>query len=105
MSRNAPAHLRKWRYPHMKETYEEVGDGTVRVTRDDGRSGIFSLDGKHLSGDLTHANIGMLLWTGSPHLPDECDYSWKEVPCDPERPSGWPEQLEKTLHYQLGRRS
>lgn len=100
-----PGHLRKWRYPFKKEFYEEVGDGTVKVTRDDGRSGIFTLDGRCISGDLTQANIGMLVWTGSPHLPEECDWCWKEVPIDTSRPSGWPEKLEKTLSYQLGRRN
>jgi hypothetical protein len=97
--------LRKWRYPLEKQEYEEVGDGTVRVTCDDGRSGLFTVNGRYLEGDLTQASLHMLVWTGGPRLPDECTFRWTEVPIDINRPSGWPEHLEKVLHYQMGKRS
>jgi len=101
---NSGETLRTWRYPHMKQTYYEVGDGTVRVVCDDGRQGLFNLDGRYIEGDLTQANLHMLVWTGGPRLPKDCTFRWNEVPMDIERPSGWPEHLEKTLHYQLGTR-
>ena len=94
--------LRRWRYPLKKQLFEEVGDGTVRVTCDDGRIGLFKADGTYISGDLTQASRQMLVWLTAPRLPEECDYRWNQVPVDLDRPSGWPERLEKTLAYQLG---
>jgi hypothetical protein len=88
---------RKYYYCAFKQTFEELGDGKVKVTAEDGRTGIFRWDGPYIEGDLTEANIHMLNWTGGPTVPPECNFRWSTVPTDPSRPSGWPEPLERTL--------
>jgi hypothetical protein len=103
MSLKNTSPLRKYYYVALKQTYEELGeDGKVRVTTEDGRSGIFHYSGKYLEGELTQANIHMLMWCAGPTIPDECNYRWHEVPVDINRPSGWPENLEKALAHQIG---
>ena len=87
--------FRKHRYGPMKQTFEEIPDGRVRVTADDGRWGIFHWNGPWIEGDLTQANVHMLVWTGGPDTPPEFRYRWSEVPVDPSRPSGWPEMYER----------
>lgn len=95
--------LRKYYYVALKQTYEELReDGKVRVTDENGRSGIFHYSGKYLDGELTQANTHMLVWCGGPTVPEECNYRWHEVPADIERSSGWPEHLERTLSHQIG---
>jgi hypothetical protein len=98
---NHPRGLRRWRHPGMQQTFQEVGDGTVRVTADDGRSGLFHADGRYISGDLTQVSKHMLVWTADSWLPDVCNYRWTMVPVDIDRPSGWPEEQEKALHFHL----
>ena len=88
---------RKYRYVAMKQTFEELPGGRVRVTCDDGRSGVFRWDGPWLEGDLTQANLHMLAWCGGTDLPRECGYRYGEVPVDLDRPSGWPSELEDIL--------
>jgi len=95
--------LRKYRHVAMKQTFEELGDGLVKVTADDGRTGVFQWRGPHVEGELTQANVHMLVWTGGPDLPDDCRFHWIETPIDVDRPSGWPEEYEKRLPYVIGR--
>ena len=66
--RNEPA-LRKYYYVGFKQTYEELGDGLVRVTDKDGREGVFHCDGRYVEGELTHCNLHMLVWTGGADPP------------------------------------
>jgi hypothetical protein len=99
---NAPP-LRKYYYVARKQTYEDVGDGTVRVTDENGRAGLFRWNGPYVEGDITQCNLHMLIWTGGPSLPPELNYRWTEVPASITRPSGWPEELEKLLPHQLGK--
>jgi hypothetical protein len=87
--------LRRWRHPSMKQDFQQLEDGTVRVTGDDGRSGIFQVDGRYISGDLTQASKHMLVWTGQPELPQLYNYRWTLVPVDIDRPSGWPEEFDE----------
>jgi hypothetical protein len=94
--------LRKYRYASFKQTFELQSDGSVVVTCDDGRTGRFHPDGRYIEGELTQANLHMLTWTGGPAQKPECRYRWGETPIDINRPSGWPEELEKTLSYHLG---
>jgi hypothetical protein len=96
-----PRGLRRWRHPGMKQTFQEVGDGTVRVTDDDGRSGVFQVDGRYISGDLTQVSKHMLVWTGGDWLPEATNYRWTLIPVDVNRPSGWPAEQEKALHFHL----
>ena len=95
-------HLRKYRYEAFKQIFEQQEDGTVVVTCDDGRIGRFHVDGRYIEGDLTQANIHMLIWTGGPPQLQQCRYRRGEVPVAIDRRSGWPAELEKILHYHLG---
>ena len=99
--RNSPP-LRSYRHGAFKTTYAQQPDGTILVTHDDGREGRFHVDGRYIEGDLTQANRHMLYFAGGPALPDACRYRWGEVPVDPDRPSGWPEEQERALPHQLG---
>jgi hypothetical protein len=96
----------KRKYYHVlgKKTFEELGDGLVRVTDDDGVSGVFRWTGEFVDGDLTECNLHMLIWTGGANLPKVMNYRWPEVPADINRPSGWPEELEELVSHQIGRR-
>ena len=95
--------LRKYYHVLGKHTFEEIGDGLVRVTDEEGRSGVFRWTGEYVEGELTQCSLHMLIWTGGPNLPKELNYRWPEVPADINRPSGWPEHLEKLLPHQIGR--
>ena len=95
---------RKYYHVLGKQTFEELSDGLVRVTDDEGRSGVFRWSGEHVEGELTQCNLHMLSWTGGPTVPKALNYRWPEVPADVNRPSGWPEALEKLLPHQMGRR-
>lgn len=88
---------RKYRYVRLKQTFEELPGGRVKVTTDDGRTGIFDWQGPWIEGELTQANTHMLCWTGGPILPDEMRFRYHLLPIDIDRPSGWPEYLEKAL--------
>jgi hypothetical protein len=97
---------RPWRkYVHQATglEYEEIPDGRVRVVDRDGRSGIFRSDGRYIEGEITQANQHMLVWCGGQDIPSEFRYQWVEVPIDPERPSGWPESIEKSLNLMLNK--
>lgn len=89
--------LRKYFMRVNGQTYEELGEGLVRVSDPDGRSGLFRSDGRWVEGDLRQANIHMLIYTGGPVIPQEFNYRWPEVPVDTARPSGWPEVHERHL--------
>lgn len=88
--------LRKYEYVAAKQTYEEIGDGLVRVTdHKSGKTGVFHWDGRWVEGDLRTANSNMTTFCGGPNIPPEFNYRWPEVPADTSRASGWPEQIEK----------
>lgn len=89
--------MRKYFYVAGKELYEELGDGLVRVTDRHKRTGIFKWDGPWVEGELTECSLHMLIWCGGPQLPSGCNFRWPEVPVDINRPSGWPEDLDRTL--------
>jgi len=89
--------MRKYRYVGRKQTFEELPGGRVRVTTDDGKSGVFDWRGPWIEGDLTQANIHMLCWTGGPEFPDELRYRYHVLPVDIDQPSGWPEDIAKVL--------
>lgn len=95
---------RKYYHTAMKHYYEEVGENRVQVTAEDGRTGVFTSNGRWLEGEVTQANLHMLVWCGGPRLPEPCRYHWMETPVDLTRPSGWPEPYETFLAHQIGRR-
>jgi hypothetical protein len=47
-------------------------DGLVQV-ENNGLTGLFSWDGRHQSGDLTYADVHMLVWLAGPQLPEGAD--------------------------------
>ena len=88
---------RKYRNVGAKQTFEELPEGRVRVPGDDGRTGVFDWRGPWIEGELTQASVHMLAWVGGPDLPIELRYRYHIMPVDINRPSGWPEYLEKAL--------
>jgi hypothetical protein len=87
--------LRKYYQANARHTFEEVGDGTVRVTDEAGRTGLFHWDGRWISGEITQAQRQMLLWCGGPALPPEMNFRWVEPPPHmgtPENP--WPQPTD-----------
>ena len=89
--------LRKYFMHLTHQTYEELGEGIVRVTDRNGRTGVFHWTGPWIEGELRECNINMLSFTGGPNIPKEFNYRWPEVPADTKRTSGWPEKLERYL--------
>jgi NAD(P)-dependent dehydrogenase (short-subunit alcohol dehydrogenase family) len=55
----------KLEHPLTRGVYESLGDGLVEVT-EDGKTGVFDLEGKWRSGELCHADPHMILWVGGP---------------------------------------
>jgi hypothetical protein len=52
-------------HPISGATYERLDDdGRVQVTDRDGITGVFSADGRHISGDLKFADPHVLDWVG-----------------------------------------
>lgn len=103
MSADNNVPLRKYRYVAGNQMFEEVEPGKVRVTDAEGRSGLFHWDGRFIEGELTTVNSHMLAFVGGPTLPKALNYRWIELTADVNRPSGWPEELEKLLPHQIGR--
>ncbi len=90
--------LRKYIHSEFNTVYEELGDGTVRVTDPSGKTGVFDLTGRWIEGDYRDPSLQMLLFTGGPMIPDEFNYRTNPImPADVNRPSGWPERHETIL--------
>ncbi|MBV9994485.1 MAG: hypothetical protein JO127_04660 [Caulobacteraceae bacterium] len=88
------AALRKYYHVSARQTFEEVGDGVVRVTADDGRTGLFRWSGEWIEGELTQCSAQMLLWCGGPNLPPDMNFRWVEAPRHmgtSEHPWPWPD--------------
>jgi len=58
----------KLRHPLTDSVYEDLGDGTVRVTTPEGRSGWFQHDGVWLRGEVREADDHLLGFVGGPQL-------------------------------------
>jgi hypothetical protein len=65
--------MRKKRHPLSGAIYEDLGNGRVRVEKN-GLVGIFEADGRWVEGDLTFADLHMLVWVGGKELPPEANY-------------------------------
>ena len=59
-------------HPFSGMTYEELGEGRVRVTKDD-RHGVFDWEGHWFEGKITHADPHFLQYVGGPNLPASQD--------------------------------
>jgi len=60
--------MRQLRHPLSGSVYE-VEDALVRVTRQNGQSGLFNPDGTWVSGDKFSPDPHVCLWVGGPQLP------------------------------------
>jgi len=58
------------KHPISGAIYRVRDDGLVDVDNN-GLCGVFYHDGRHHSGELTHADPHMLVWLAGPQLPDE----------------------------------
>jgi hypothetical protein len=54
------------KHPFSGWLYEPHDPGTVKVTDNDGRWGIFDLDGRHIDGELREADGQTCHWIGGP---------------------------------------
>ncbi len=60
------------KHPLTGATYRLRDDGLVDV-ENNGRVGAFASDGRHMDGELTHADPHMLVWLAGPQLPEGSD--------------------------------
>ena len=85
-------------FMHMtRQTFEELGDGLVRVTNADGRTGVFTWQGQWVEGDVRDVNTHMLIYTGGPDVEPGFEFRWTLLPQTVDRPSGWPAAQERPL--------
>lgn len=56
------------RHPYTRALYEDGGDGLIRVTTSDGRSGRFRPDGRWVDGELREADPQLCGWVGGPRV-------------------------------------
>ena len=54
-------------HPFTKALYEQDGDGNIRVT-DRGRVGIFTNDGRWVSGELRECDPQLCGWVAGPQI-------------------------------------
>ena len=57
------------KHPLSGAIYRVCGDGVVEVDNN-GVKGVFTYDGRYVTGELKHADPHMLLWLAGPQLPD-----------------------------------
>ncbi len=58
----------KMRHPMTGAIYERLESGGCRVTETDGRSGVFTENGRWLSGEVREADLHFLNWVGGPQV-------------------------------------
>jgi NAD(P)-dependent dehydrogenase (short-subunit alcohol dehydrogenase family) len=80
----------KLRHPLTGCIYEDLGDGTVRVTTPEGQSGWFQHDGVWLRGELREADDHLLGFVGGPPLGGAGAPGPGAAPAGPPRPLGVP---------------
>ena len=89
--------LRRYHMRMTHQDFEELGEGLVPVTNPDGETGIFTWECKWLEGDVREVNVNMLVYTGGPDVDRGFEFRWTRMPKALDRPSGWPESLERRL--------
>ncbi len=55
-------------HPLTGALYEQDGHGNVRVVAEDGRIGLFTPRGHHVSGDKLDVDIHLAGWVGGPKV-------------------------------------
>ena len=71
--------MRVKQHPLSGATYEDLGDGLVRVTKGD-QQGTFRANGTWVEGDLTFADPHMLVWVGGKELPAGMNVNQRRMP-------------------------
>lgn len=56
------------RHPFSQALYEQDGEGNVRIVLTDGRSALYALDGRRISGDKFDVDFQLLGWVGGPKV-------------------------------------
>jgi len=57
------------KHPFSGALYEQDGEGNIKVTVADGsKSGIFTHEGRHLSGELRECDPQLCGWVGGPMM-------------------------------------
>ena len=59
--------MRRKQHPLSGAIYEDAGDGRVRVSRN-GLTGLFHVEGRYIEGEITQADLEMLVWVGGREL-------------------------------------
>ena len=54
------------RHPFGGSLYERDGEGNILVTTEDGRSGLFTAEGRNISGELRECDPQMCGWVAGP---------------------------------------
>ena len=53
-------------HPFDSALYEQDGDGHVKITRKDGRVGLYRKDGSYVSGEVFDVDPQLCGWVGGP---------------------------------------
>lgn len=61
--------MRRRQHALSRAMYEVTDGGNVEVTAPDGTSGLFTPDGRWISGELRHADPHLCTWLAGPQLP------------------------------------
>ncbi len=69
MGRGEPA-VRGVVHPFTKALYEPDDDGNIRVTQAS-LAGVFSRDGRWISGELRECDPQLCGWVAGPHMPSQ----------------------------------
>ena len=56
------------KHPFSRHLYEQDGNGNVLVTADDGRTGLFRIDGRWIEGELRSCDPQFCGWIGGPKV-------------------------------------
>lgn len=71
--------MRRKRHPLSGAIYEDMGGGLIRVNKH-GQEGVFKVSGEHVEGDLTFADLHMLVWVGGKELPAGMNVNQRRMP-------------------------
>jgi hypothetical protein len=73
--------MRKKIHPLSGAIYEDMGNGLVRVDKA-GQIGVFKTSGQYVEGDLTFADLHMLVWVGGRELPPGANVNQRRMPLE-----------------------
>ncbi len=71
--------MRQRKHPLSGAIYDVRDDGLVEVTLD-GRVGLFTHEGDHVSGEIHHADPHFCLWLAGPQVPASMARNPKDLP-------------------------